>query len=219
MSVERSVARFLSSNVAEFSARVYVGNQNTLALDSLTLPFAVVSVSSSMSDTAYVGDARRAENVSISVEIFCSSYDQRGRLDREIKKKLAAAIAVNEDGLNQPGIDLMMIMELMTTADNLTFQSPQVPFFASPAPVVYRNGTIVAPSEYTVNAALGRIIFAVAQAPTAEIRITAKSGIVDFASCDTMYFNADEETEMRKFCAIQTHTSHFYERTTDQPLY
>lgn len=218
MSVERSLIIYVSGNVPEFGGRVFLGNTMTTTLESIALPFAIISKIVEAETLAYLGDMKRLVAGQYQIDIYGKDYDEQFGLSKAIKNSIESNIVVDENGLEQKGINLMSVLELLKTTDNLTYTTSQGSFFALPLPSVFRNNVLIT-AGFTINATLGTIIFDLPNLATDRIRMTYKAGIVDFESINDENFITEVADEMRRHSVIMTLNTHYYERTTGKPLY
>lgn len=217
MSVERSLIKFISDNITEFVGRVYVATPE-LDMSKITLPFATVGTVTTSTEHAYIGDDKRAIITMLQIDVHAVDYESRETLVNKIANALETSTTTDEDGNTQKGINLLMVFEKLVTTDNLNYTSAQKKWFASPAPIVYKNKVIIT-TGFTFDLPNGIITFASALLPADEIRVTAKVGFVDFYVPTIVRFNPEPEQEQRLYSAAMTISTFIYERKTGQPLY
>jgi len=223
MSVERSIAKFIRDNITEFEGRVFVG-QIEFEFRKKSIPFCLVSVLPGyFEETHHIGDEDRIVNSEYQIDVYTENYDDMVRLANDIKKKIMnnwEDDVWNIEGDKQgKGINLFSFLQKLSTTDRYIYDSGQIEWFLTPAPIIYRNGVVVDSSEYTIDFENGKIHFVEQQEEGSDIRATYKCGVVDFDDVSLVYIPPETAQERKIFAAYLTIRPVIYHKRIGQYLY
>ena len=133
-----------------------------------------------------LGDAQRKENPHPTISFYCTTAEQRQQVRDRFQRLIESAKTLDVGGLLHPGIDYVPTADLLRDAgDQKNYLSDQPAWFSTPTPRVFKNedasgNPVEIFAGFTVDTAVGKVVFAAAQAATDRIRATYKAGLVDF---------------------------------------
>ena len=165
--IRKCLIKYIKANIAELNS--VLEGSNDLILSKMMKPFATVSYVTASQSLWVLGDERRQNDIKLQLSLYSQTLDDQLNIRN---KTIRILENIYTDG--QPGIPLMGLFDKLTTTDYLTYSSFQSDFYTTmpPAdlPVVYRNGVIESPLNYTVDYVNGAITFLSACSPTDDIR-------------------------------------------------
>ena len=219
--LRKSLNKYIKAQMTELTT--VLDASPDLILSTITKPFAVISYMQGTQVLWDLGDAHRQDNVRVQVSLFCNSFDEQLNLKNKLTRVIESAtadISTTSTPQLEPGIVLYGLFDKLTTANNLLFSSAQANWYTTFTPVVYKNGSVVSATLYTVNYTNGTITFGTAQAAGSDIRADYKAGVIDFSI--TMVVDipiTDVANFTHKYNSFFTLDTYFYVRTKGQKLY
>jgi len=179
--IRESIAKFLSDQVPDLGGRAYVTDPKFVVSEHQK-PMVTVAYLSKGEALWEIGDRFRQDLTKVQLTLYSpdNDYAKHRDLEARILTLLQNASTTNEQGHLVKGIPFMAVGDLLKDAgDHLNYLSDQPNWMINPAPVVFKNGTVVN-AGYTVDFANGKVIFTNPQNPNDRIQATYKVSVVDF---------------------------------------
>lgn len=220
--IAASLAAFINASelASAFGLKAFVRTPDFVE-GQARVPFCVVDqLVEGAQELWAIGDAQRKENPEFQVGFRMPDFPSMRDVEPRFRRLIESAFATDVGGLSHPGINFLAVADLLRdSGDQMTYHSDQPGWFASPAPVVYKNEDangepIVVGSGFTVNLAAGTVTFAAPNAPTDKIRATYKLGVIDFniGGVARNQFT-DVESVPQRFAVDFTMVPHFFIKT------
>lgn len=226
--IEASLAAFINSQ-DEFSApglalKAYSKTPD-VALGEIPAPFCLVSpMTEGAQELWVVGDTQRKENPITHVCFYAVNDEQRRQYETRFRRLIESAKANDDGDLLHPGIDFTAFADLLRdSGDHQTYFSDQPNWSVTPTPVVYKNEDsngepVVVSSGFTVDTALGKVVFSSANLSTDLIRATYKFGVIDFNIIAVDKFETSQTVDVannpQRYAVVFALECHYYIKST-----
>lgn len=206
--IYRSLAKFIGAvtDLTDLGMTGAYAQTPDLALSELKVPYCLTGpLREGAQELWAIGDAQRQENPLAEVAFYCANDEQARQFEARFRRAIESATATDVNSLTHPGINFIAFADrLVDAGDHKTYSSNQPGWFASPTPVVYKNGGAYVVDEepsviatgYTVDSTLGTVTFASANAAGDRIRATYKVGAIDFNIAGVARFEAAQRTDI-----------------------